>query len=74
MIQHLRRLALYSLAGFVFATNPIVAEEQVIIERLEDLARCNPSQLDALFSFGTVSGIPTGRLRGLPRLRISRVP
>lgn len=66
MILQLRNWAIYSLAGWILATNPIAAEEQVIIERLEDLARCNPSQLDALFSFGTVSGIPTGRLRGLP--------
>lgn len=66
MIKHLRSLAYFGLAGWFLATNPVVAEDQVIIERLEDLARCNPSQLDALFSFGTVSSIPTGRLRGLP--------
>ena len=58
MILQLRNWAIYSLAGWILATNPIVAEEQVIIERLEDLARCNPSQLDALFSFGTASGEP----------------
>lgn len=66
MIQHLCKWTFYGLAGLILAANPIAAEDEIVIERLEDLARCHPSQLDALFSFGTVSSIPTGRLRGLP--------
>lgn len=38
----------------------------VVIQSMHDLARCQPTQLEALFAHGSISGIPTGRLNGLP--------
>jgi len=66
MFQPLRELALCGLVGIFCSASGLRAQEQVVIERLDDLARCTPSQLDALFLFGKVSAIPTGRMRGLP--------
>ena len=58
-------LAMHLLA---FATTGLRADESntVVIQTMHDLARCQPGQLEALFAHGSISGIPTGRLNGLP--------
>ena len=57
------------LLGFCVLTTAAVVradENTVVVNTMQDLARCQPAQLEALFASGSVSGIPTGRLRGLP--------
>ena len=68
-LQVNRRKAFALMAFSVLACRPLVLAEEsntVVINTMNDLARCQPEQLEALFASGTVSGIPTGRLRGLP--------
>lgn len=60
--------SLIALLGSIHAgPRTVVADENtVVIEHMEDLARCRPEQLDAVFASGWVAGIPTGRLQGTP--------
>lgn len=69
MKRHLRPIGLGLLVSFMQVASsiePAIAQETVLIRSADDLARCRPEQLDALFASGYVTSIPTGPLRGLP--------
>lgn len=69
MKRHLRSIGLGLLVSFIqtaFSIESVFAQETIVIRTADDLARCRPEQLNALFASGYVTSIPAGPLRGLP--------
>lgn len=65
-VKSLRHTLLIGFIGSLISSTTSIAQETIVISSADDLARCSPGQLDAVFTAGYVTGVPTGPLRGLP--------